>query len=186
MNPLDNDNISNINPPQSENQQQPNNQMLQQVIDNDLYPVMKRVVERKEGKIINDGMPIVKSEEEIKEEEERLQKEKEEKENEELLQKEEEEEERKRKEEEEKPSTIHNEFKNLFNKNVITNNRTRKFLLSFIIFNIVFLCIAWEGLCLYGNLCYGESIHMKGWISHTLCPLIFILIIFNIFLFFFH
>ena len=83
MNPLDNDNISNINPPQSENQQQPNNQMLQQVIDNDLYPVMKRVVERKEGKIINDGMTIVKSEEEIKEEEERLQKEKEEKENEE-------------------------------------------------------------------------------------------------------
>ena len=188
MNPLDNENIinTNQNPQQitDQNPQQPNNQMLQQVNDRYLYPTMKQVKEIKEGKFYKDAMPDVKLEEEKIEEEERLQKEKEEKENEELLQKEEEEEERKRKEEEEKPSTIHNEFKNLFNKNVITNNRTRKFLLSFIIFNIVFLCIAWEGLCLYGNLCYGESIHMKGWISHTLCPLIFILIIFNIFLFF--
>ena len=187
MNPLDNQNEINTNAFPNNNPQinpeAPNDDYLQQVNDPGLYHLMKQVKERQEGRSYKDVMPDIKTEEEKKEEEERLQKEKEEKENEELLKKEEEELKNKL-EEEEKPGTIHNEFKNLFNKNVISNNRTRKCLLLFIIISIVIYCCIWEFLCMYYNVCYGESVHMKEWISHFICPFLFLLIIISTILFF--
>ena len=37
---------------------------------------------------------------------------------------------------------------------------------------------------MYYNVCYGESVHMKEWISHFICPFLFLLIIISTILFF--
>ena len=64
------------------------------------------------------------------------------------------------------------EFRNLFNKENSNINDIRRCLIHFIILVGVINCCAWEIDCLFYNICYGENIEMKRWISALLFPLI--------------
>lgn len=69
-------------------------------------------------------------------------------------------------------------FKDVFNKGNSNINDVRRDLIHLIIVLVVVNCCAWEIDCLFLESCYGENKEMKTWISHTLCPLIFVSIIF--------
>lgn len=69
-------------------------------------------------------------------------------------------------------------FKDIFNKGNSNINDVRRDLIHLIIVLVVINCIAWEIDCLFLDACYGEYIEMELWISHTLCPLIFVSLIF--------
>ena len=69
------------------------------------------------------------------------------------------------------------EFKNIFNKENSNINDCRRCLIHLIIVVGVINCCAWEIDCLFLNVCYGENIEMKQWISITLFPVIVISII---------
>jgi hypothetical protein len=69
-------------------------------------------------------------------------------------------------------------FKDIFNKGNSNINDIRRDLIHLIIVLVVLNCIAWEIDCLYLDACYGEDIEMDLWISYTLCPLIFVSLIF--------
>ena len=73
---------------------------------------------------------------------------------------------------------IEESFKDIFNKGNSNINDVRRDLIHLIIVLVVINCIAWELDCLFLDACYGEDIEMKFWISHTLCPLIFVSLIF--------
>ena len=73
------------------------------------------------------------------------------------------------------------EFRNLFNKDNSNINDIRRCLIHVIILVGVINCCAWEIDCLFCNICYGEDIEMKKWISALLFPLI-ILSIFLLFI----
>ena len=118
---------------------------------------------------------------------------KEQKEIEEELEKKEEEE-RKKKEEEDnllsqqvpqQPQAIQKAFKNLFNKDMIRNNSIRRSLLTITVILISVYSLMWEYLCLFENVCFGEEQDIEKWISHCICPLLFLLIIFATLLYFF-
>ena len=76
---------------------------------------------------------------------------------------------------------LNKEFKNIFNKDNSNINDRRRCLIHMIIFVGVINCCAWEIDCLFFNICYGEDIEMKYWISISLFPLI-ILSIFLLFI----
>jgi hypothetical protein len=69
-------------------------------------------------------------------------------------------------------------FKDIFNKGNSNINDVRRDLIHLIIVLVVINCIAWEIDCLFLDACYGENIEMELWISHTLCPLIFVSLVF--------
>ena len=62
------------------------------------------------------------------------------------------------------------EFKNIFNKDNSNINDCRRCLIHIIIVVVVINCCAWEIYCLFLNICYGENIEMKQWISIILFP----------------
>ena len=78
---------------------------------------------------------------------------------------------------------LNEEFKNIFNKENSNINSCRRYLIHFIIFVGVINCCAWEVDCLFLNICYGEDIEMKFWISIVLFPIIVISIILLYFLY---
>jgi len=67
---------------------------------------------------------------------------------------------------------LNKEFKNIFNKDNSNINDKRRCLIHTIIFVGVLNCCAWEIDCLFFNVCYGEDIEMKKWVSISLFPLI--------------
>ena len=67
---------------------------------------------------------------------------------------------------------LNKEFKNIFNKDNSNINDKRRCLIHTIIFVGVLNCCAWEIDCLFFNVCYGEDIEMKKWVSVSLFPLI--------------
>jgi len=69
------------------------------------------------------------------------------------------------------------EFKNIFNKDNSNINDCRRCLIHIIIVVGVINCCVWEIDCLFLNICYGENIEMKQWISIILFPIIVISII---------
>ena len=174
-------------PPNYNDQQQPNlppnlnsDVVNPRINDPELYHAMKRVVEIQKGKKLYDAMPDTNIGKEQKEIEEELQKK--------------EEEERKKKEEEDnllsqqvpqQPQAIQKAFKNLFNKDMIRNNSIRRSLLTITVILISVYSLMWEYLCLFENVCFGEEQDLEKWISHCICPLLFLLIIFVTLLYFF-
>ena len=147
---------------------------IQQVDDPYLFETMKRVKEMQENKKYYDPNP--RPIEEQKEEEKKEEDEKKEDENEPLDQK--------NKVSDVPIANVQKEFKNLFNKNMLQNNSYRRRLLHMLIIIIIVNCILWEVLCLFMNVCYGEKYVMQKWVSHSICPMIFILLICYVLLFF--
>ena len=157
--------------PDNQNENQNENQNIIQAIDNnrnqllsnqavdpELYPTMKKVIEKSKEKIHFDKKQD--EEEKIEGDGDRAS----------LL----------------KPSTtkkivdyktINEEFKDIFNKENSNINNLRRWLIHIIIFTIVLNCCALEGDCLYLNVCYGENIEMESWISISLFPLIIVSIL---------
>ena len=72
---------------------------------------------------------------------------------------------------------MNEQFKNIFNKENSNINDCRRCLIHLIIVVGVINCCAWEIDCLFLNVCYGENIEMKKWISIILFPIIVISII---------
>lgn len=149
---------------------------IQKEDDSLLFPTMKKIKELKENKKYYDPNPQPVSEEPKKKEEEEK-KEEEHEENEPLDQ-------QQKKVSEVPIANVQSEFKNLFNKNMLQNNSYRRRLLHLLIVIIIVNCILWEVLCLFMGVCYGENVVMQGWLSQTICPLIFILLLCYVFLFF--
>lgn len=187
INPIseENDNkfVPNINPPVQEGEggdiienPQINPGGIQKEDDSLLFPTMKKIKELKEKKKYFDPNPQQIPEEQKKKEEEEK-KENEHEENEPLEQ-------QQNKVSEIPIANVQSEFKNLFNKNMLQNNSYRRRLLHMLIVIIIINCILWEVLCLFMGVCYGENVVMQGWLSQTICPLIFILLICYVFLFF--
>ena len=187
INPIseENDNkfVPNINPPVQEGEggdiienPQINPGGIQKEDDSLLFPTMKKIKELKENKKYFDPNPQPIPEEQKKKEEEEK-KENEHEENEPLEQ-------QQNKVSEIPIANVQSEFKNLFNKNMLQNNSYRRRLLHMLIVIIIINCILWEVLCLFMGVCYGENVVMQGWLSQTICPLIFILLICYVFLFF--
>ena len=183
--PEENDNkfVPNINPPVQEGEggdiienPQINPGGIQKEDDSLLFPTMKKIKELKENKKYYDPNPQPIPEEQKKKEEEEK-KENEHEENEPLEQ-------QQNKVSEVPIANVQSEFKNLFNKNMLQNNSYRRRLLHMLIVIIIINCILWEVLCLFMGVCYGENVVMQGWLSQTICPLIFILLICYVFLFF--
>ena len=73
---------------------------------------------------------------------------------------------------------VNEEFKNIFNKENSNINDLRRNLIHVIMVASVVNCIAWELDCLYLNACYGENVEMIRWISALLFPFIIVSIIF--------
>ena len=149
-------NISNIQPIQNNI-----NQSSNLANDPELYPTMKKVIEKSKEKVIIDHK---------NDEQEKL---------------EQEEEKEKEKEKQSIPKSgsispklridynrLDEEFKDIFNKGNSNINDTRRNLINFIILTGIVNCIAWEVDCLFLNACYDEYIEMKRWISRSLFPCI--------------
>ena len=84
-----------------------------------------------------------------------------------------------------KYQNIQKDFKNLFNQQHLTSiNSVRRCLLHLVIFVIIINCLFWEVLCLFHHTCFGEKNTMVEFISHSICPMIFILLILYMLLFF--
>ena len=84
-----------------------------------------------------------------------------------------------------KYQNVQKDFKNLFNQQNLTSiNSVRRCLLHLVIFVIIINCFFWEVLCLFHHTCFGEEFTMKKWISQSICPMIFILLILYMLLFF--
>ena len=84
-----------------------------------------------------------------------------------------------------KYQNVQKDFKNLFNQQNLTSiNSVRRCLLHLVIFVIIINCIFWEALCLFYQTCFGEKYTMNEFISHSICPMIFILLILYMLLFF--
>ena len=69
---------------------------------------------------------------------------------------------------------LHEEFINIFNKENSNINDCRRCLIHMIVLVGVLNCCAWEIDCLFFNICYGEYIEMKKWISISLFPVIIV------------
>ena len=159
---IEGQNISNVQPIQNNL-----NQSVNLANDPELYPTMKKVIEKSKEKVLFDN----KKEEQEKLEEEEKAKEKE-------------------KEKESIPKSgsisakrkidytrLNDEFKDIFNKENANINDTRRNLIHLIILTAVVNCITWEIDCLFLNACYDEYIEMIRWISRSLFPCIIISII---------
>ena len=84
-----------------------------------------------------------------------------------------------------KYQNVQKDFKNLFNQQNLTSiNSVRRCLLHLVIFVIIINCFFWEVLCLFHHTCFGEKYTMNQSISHSICPMIFILLILYMLLFF--
>ena len=160
---IEGQNISNVQPFQNNL-----NQSVNLANDPELYPTMKKVIEKSKEKVLFEDK---KDGQEKLEEEEEKAKEKE-------------------KEKESIPksgsisakrkidyNTLNKEFKDIFNKENANINDTRRNLIHLIILTAVVNCIAWEIDCLFLNACYDEYIEMKRWVSRSLFPCIIISII---------
>ena len=162
-----------INPPDSQNINQSqiqSNQFASQVNDPELFTTMQEILKRKNEKVI-----LEEKKEEIEEEAD------------------------KEAEDKNVPKTggltksmiqrrinfkkVNEEFKNIFNKENSNINDCRRCLIHIIIFVGVLNCCAWEVDCLFFNICYGEDIEMRRWISICLFPII-ILSIFLLYILF--
>jgi hypothetical protein len=80
---------------------------------------------------------------------------------------------------------IQKEFKHIFQgQDFFSNNTYRKRLIHLTLILTVIVIITLEILCLYLNVCYGETIEMKRFVSSSIAPLLVILLVFLICLYF--